>query len=84
MRLCTMETRLNQLWKPLLTQLTVSGAHRNAQCNGTRTLFFFSGSAYHSTPVYNNSGNQKFFPQLLSELQFVADILPGNDPAVSS
>ena len=45
---------------------------------------FLSGGAYHSTPVYNNSGNQKFFPQLLSELQFVADILPGNDPAVSS
>lgn len=85
MRLCTMETRLNQLWKPLLTQLTVSGAHRNAQCNGTRTLFFFSGGACHfTTPVYNNSGNQKFFPLLLSELQFVADILPGNDPAVSS
>ena len=35
MRLCTMETRLNQLWKPLLTQLTVSGAHRNAQCVGS-------------------------------------------------
>ena len=84
MRLCTMETRLNQLWKPLLTQLTVSGAHRNAQCNGTRTLCFFSGGAYHSTPVYNNSGNQKFFPLLLSKLQFVADIPPGNGPAASS
>lgn len=84
MRLCTMETRLNQLWKPLLTQLTVSGAHRNAQCNGTRTLCFFSGGAYHSILVYNNSGNQKFSPQPLSELQFSADILPGNDPAASS
>ena len=36
-----MEMRSSQLWKLLLTQLTVSGAHRNAQCNGTRTLFSF-------------------------------------------
>ena len=36
MRLCTMETRLNQLWKPLLTQYMLSEAHRNAQCVGSR------------------------------------------------
>lgn len=34
--LSTMEMRLSILWKPLLTQYTLSEAHRNAQCEGSR------------------------------------------------
>ena len=33
--LSTMEMRLSILWKPLLTQYTLSEAHRNAQCVGS-------------------------------------------------
>jgi polyisoprenoid-binding protein YceI len=48
------------LWKPLLTQYTLSEAHRNAQCNGTRTLFFFSGSFCNFTASININRNRIF------------------------
>ena len=38
--LSTMEMRLSILWKPLLTQYTLSEAHRNAQCVGSRPDLF--------------------------------------------
>jgi len=41
MRLCTMETRLNQLWKPLLTQLMISKARWNGSCNLAATRDYF-------------------------------------------
>ena len=41
MRLCTMETRLNQLWKPLLTQLMLWKARWNGSCNLAATRDYF-------------------------------------------
>ena len=39
---CTMEPRLNQLWKPLLTQLMLSKARWNGSCNlASIRIYFF-------------------------------------------
>ena len=54
MRLCRMETRLNQLWKPLLTQLMLSKARWNGSCNlASIRIYFFMPLATYPSSSFN-------------------------------
>ena len=74
MRLCTMETRLNQLWKPLLTQFSLSEAHRNAFAPW-EAVDFISIRKLSQPPSHHPSPTRFFRKSSESLIQYYIDSL---------